>query len=55
VDQDYTRAAKLYQGAATANIRSALISLARLYDNGQGVPKDTAKAEQLRNQAISVQ
>jgi TonB family protein len=48
VTQDYVVAAAMYDKAARGGNRSALRSLAGLYECGQGVPVDLSKAAQLR-------
>lgn len=44
VEQNFEEAARLYRKAATAGDAQSMQALARLYENGTGVPKDAAQA-----------
>ncbi len=53
VDVDYAKAIDKYEQAAEAGNPEAMYSLAQLYENGRGVEKDDAKAQELYKQAES--
>lgn len=49
--QDYTAARRYYERAAQRHDRHALLRLARIYQEGLGVPKDAAKAKAYADRA----
>ena len=55
VEQDYKKAAELYQIGAGSEDKKSLLALARLYEEGKGVPQDTAKAAELKERAEKAQ